>query len=110
MSCVYQLNHWLLNQQELQMLFDPNSQNHNVLTGRYFISFKEKDGHQIAHSQGQVIEKISDKYYLVRVFNGPVRTEGGQYVITLEEMLGWQFYDNDEGLRESYKCSYERPK
>jgi len=39
----------------------------------------------------------------------PVRTEGGRYVVTLE-MLGWQFYDNDEDLCESYKCSYEWPK
>jgi hypothetical protein len=82
------------------MLFDHNSQNHSVLTGQYFISFKEKDGHQIVHSRGRVIEKISDKYYLVEVFNGPLRTEGGQYVVTLEEMVGWQFYSNDEGLRE----------
>ena len=63
------------------------AQNHNLLIGRYFISFKEKDGHKTVHSQGQVIEKISDKYYLVQVFE-PVRTEGGQYVVTLEEMLG----------------------
>jgi hypothetical protein len=100
----------LLNRQDPQMLFDSNSQTHSVLTGQYFISFKEKDGHQTVHSQGQVIEKISDKYYLVQVFNGPVRTEGGQYVVTLEEMLGWQFYDNDEGLCEWQKCSHKPPK
>jgi len=95
----------LLNQQEPQMLLDPNSQTDSVLTGQYFISFKGKDGHQIVHSQGQVIEKISDKYYLVQVFNGPVRTEGDQCVVTLEEMVGWQFYNNDEGLRKWRKRS-----
>ena len=81
------------------MLLDSNSQTDSVLTGRYFISFKEKDGRQIVHSQGQVIEKISDKYYLVEVFNGRVRTDG-QCVVTLEEMVGWQFYSNDENVRE----------
>ena len=87
------------------MLFEPKSQNHNVLTGRYFISFEEKDGHKTVHSQGQVIEKISDKYYLVQVFSGPVRTEGGQHIVTLEEMLDWQFYDNDEHMRTSARTS-----
>ena len=75
------------------MRSDPND---NVLVGRYFLSFKEKDGHKAVHWQGQVIERISDKYYLVQVFDGPVRTEGRQYVITLQEMLGWQFYDNED--------------
>ena len=87
------------------MLLDSNSQTDSVLTGQYFISFKEKDGHQIVHSQGQVIEKISDKYYLIQVFNGPVRTDGGQHVVTLEEMVGWQFYTNDAVLREWDKRS-----
>ena len=87
------------------MRSDPND---NVLAGRYFLSFKEKDGHKAVHWQGQVIEKISDKYYLVQVFDGPVRTEGRQYVITLEEMLDWQFYDNED-MSEWYKYSYEPP-
>ena len=68
---------------------------HSVLVGRYFHSFKEMDGRKVVDGQGQVVEQINDKYFLVRI-DWRVGTGCVQQVITLEEMLGWHFYENVE--------------
>jgi len=82
------------------MITDTGSQ--NVLVGRYFHSFKEKDGRKVIDGQGQVIEKISDKYYLVRL-DWLVGTGSIQHIVTIEEMLEWQFYENAKNMRECYR-------
>ena len=79
-----------------------DSERENVLVGRYFHSFKEKDGHKVVDGQGQVIEKISDKYYLVRL-DWLVGTGSIQHIVTIEEMLEWQFYENAKDMRECYR-------
>ena len=48
------------------MTVDLESSHHSVLVGRYFHSFKEMDGRKVVDGQGQVVEQINDKYYLVR--------------------------------------------
>ena len=48
------------------MPVDVESSHNSVLVGRYFHSFKETDGHKVVDGQGQVVEQINDKYYLVR--------------------------------------------
>ena len=79
-----------------------SDRNDSVLAGLYFLSFKEKDGHKAVHWRGQVIEKISDKYYLVRL-DWLVGTGSIQHTVTIEEMLEWQFYENAKNMRECYR-------
>jgi hypothetical protein len=88
--------------EESQMFADPYCKSDDVLVGRYFHSFKETDARQVVDGQGQVVEQINDKYYLVRL-DWRVGTGSVRQVITLEEMLGWHFYENIEDMRECYK-------
>ena len=88
------------------MTVDLESSHHSVLVGRYFHSFKEMDGRKVVDGQGQVVEQINDKYYLVRL-DWRVGTGCVQQVITLEEMLGWHFYENVEDMREWLKRAHK---
>ena len=90
----------------LLMPVDLESSHHSVLVGRYFHSFKEMDGHKVVDGQGQVVEQINDKYFLVRL-DWRVGTGSVQQVITLEEMLGWHFYENVEDMREWLKRAHK---
>ena len=79
---------------------------HSVLVGRYFHSFKEMDGRKVVDGQGQVVEQINDKYYLVRT-DWRVGTGCVQQVITLEEMISWHFYENVEDMRQWLKREHK---
>ena len=88
---------------------DPTNEICDVLSGLYFHSFRERDGHKFVDGQGQVVEKINDKYYLVRL-DWRAGTGSIQQVVTLEEMLDWQFYENPKDMREGLKRSYKPPR
>ena len=88
------------------MTVDLESSHHSVLVGRYFHSFKEMDGRKVVDGQGQVVEQINDKYYLVRL-DWRVGTGSVQQIITLEEMIGWHFYENVEDMREWFKRAHK---
>ena len=88
------------------MPVDLESSHHCVLVGRYFHSFKEMDGHKVVDGQGQVVEQINDKYFLARL-DWRVGTGSVQQVITLEEMIGWHFYENVEDMREWLKRAHK---
>ena len=88
------------------MTVDLESSHHSVLVGRYFHSFKEMDGRKVVDGQGQVVQQINDKYYLVRL-DWRVGTGCVQQVITLEEMIGWHFYENVEDMREWLKRAHK---
>ena len=88
------------------MPVDLESSHHSVLVGRYFHSFKEMDGHKVVDGQGQVVDQINDKYFLVRL-DWRVGTGSVQQVVTLEEMLGWHFYENVEDMREWLKRAHK---
>ena len=88
------------------MSVDLESSHQSVLVGRYFHSFKEVGGHKIVDGQGQVVEQINDKYYLVRL-DWRVGTGSVQQVVVLEEMIGWHFYENVEDMREWFKRAHK---
>ena len=87
------------------MPVDVESSHNSVLVGRYFHSFKETDGHKVVDGQGQVVEQINDKYYLVRL-DWRVGTGCVRQVVVLEEMLGWHFYESAEDMREWLKHAH----
>lgn len=87
------------------MPVDVESSHHSVLVGRYFHSFKETDGHKVVDGQGQVVEQINDKYYLLRL-DWRVGTGSVRQVAVLEEMLGWHFYESAEDMREWFKHAH----
>ena len=64
------------------------------------------DGDKVVDGQGRVVEQINDKYFLVRL-DWRVGTGSVQQVITLEEMLGWHFYENVEDMREWFKRAHK---
>ena len=89
------------------MPIDLKSSHHSVLVGRYFHSFSEGNGwHKVVDGQGQVVEQINDKYFLVRL-DWRVGTGSVQQVITLEEMIGWHFYETFQDMREWFKRAHK---
>ena len=91
------------------MLADVGSRHDSVLVGQYFHCLKEENGRTVVYGQGQVVEQFADKYYLVRL-DWLVGTGSIQHIVTLEEMLGWQFYENAKDMRKWFRESRKQPK
>jgi hypothetical protein len=68
------------------------------LIGLYFHG-KEDD----SLTQGKVVSRIDDKVFLVEYYSFLDGQRHHLRLVTLEEMFGWRFFDNDEWMRTAYE-------
>jgi hypothetical protein len=77
--------------------------NKNSLIGKYFHSF-QGDGQ--VKWQGRVVACITDEAYLVQLSEWLSGEESNLRLVKLEEMLGWDFYQTREDMKETYEAKY----
>lgn len=83
--------------------FQPNS-----LVGSYFHSFTTSDdGEPVVAWQGIVIAKQGVDAYLVELFSWLHGHSTVQRLVSVEDMLGWHFYDTAEWMNNTYRDSWE---
>lgn len=72
----------------------------NSLIGKFFHSIGDD---KLIRWQGQIIAEPKTNVYLVRVFDFMIGQEACQYLIPIDEMKGWMFYNDNESLIYSYE-------
>jgi hypothetical protein len=74
------------------------------LVGMFFHSLNEDNKVQW---QGQVHGRVGDGLYLLRLFDWLAGADNlYPKLVSVQDMLGWQFYENAEDLREWYEYHY----
>jgi len=73
--------------------------------GRFFFSFKNDE----LQWQGQIISKVSEGVFLVRLHEWTTGEPSSQVLFSLPDMMGWKFYDTAEDWR-SALAEYESNK
>lgn len=71
------------------------------LVGRCFHSLDGPDG--VIEWQGEVIGKVEQGLYLIRLFNWIDGGDSLQRLIPIDEMRHWLFYDNHESMNWHYR-------
>lgn len=69
------------------------------LQGKFFHSFKEKK----VGWQGCVISEVRDGFFLVQLFEWITGTPSCQKLVRIEEMVGWDFYDTEKEMKNTYQ-------
>jgi hypothetical protein len=85
--------------EELAHLRETQPERRHGLVGRWFHTFDE-DGR--VEKQGTIIDEISDKVYLVQLFEWILGEPSIQELIPLDEMTGWAFYGSGEDMQFAY--------
>jgi hypothetical protein len=57
--------------------------------GRFFFSFKNDE----LQWQGQIISRVSEGVFLVRLHEWTTGESGSQVLFSVADMMGWKFYD-----------------
>ena len=73
--------------------------------GRFFFSFKNDE----LQWQGQIISKVSEGVFLVRLREWTTGESSSQVLFSVADMMGWKFYDTAEDWR-SALAEYESDK
>jgi len=74
------------------------AQDDKGLVGKWFHSMK---GEEI-HWQGQVVSKLSDRFYLVQLYEWFAGQESNMEIVEIACMVGWSFYWSDLQMKEYY--------
>ena len=72
-------------------------QSYDSLVGSFFHSDAERGW------QGCVVAEPAPGIYLVERFEWLVGGSSDQTLVRIEDMLGWQFYDDQEWMKNSYE-------
>lgn len=74
------------------------------LVGQFFHSIigQEGCGCQLVEWQGQVVAKLDDTHYYIETYDWLMGQPSRRYIVTVDSMIGWYFYDNDEWMRWEY--------
>lgn len=71
----------------------------SIIVGKWFHSFD--NGY--TKWQGQVIASVhNDEYYLVQLYDFIMGEPSIQKLVSLQDMLLWQFYDTNEQMKDEY--------
>jgi hypothetical protein len=73
--------------------------------GRFFFSFTNDE----LQWQGQIISKVSEGVFLVRLYEWTTGESSSQVLFSVSDMMGWKFYDTTEAWR-SALAEYESNK
>lgn len=83
---------------------EPPSQAGDGLVGHFFHTFSTRDdGCVTVEYQGQIVAQVALGVYLVEMYDWSSGHASTRRLETLEEMLGWAFYDSDEWMRDQYE-------
>jgi hypothetical protein len=75
-----------------------------ALVGKYFHTFTtQDDGCVTVNEQGHILAQVDDTHYLVEHFDWIIGHPGEQKLVTVPEMVGWQFYDAAESMNFHYQ-------
>src|SRR5437879_12788545 len=78
----------------------------DCLIGRFFHSI---DAGGKLRWQGEVIGRVSEEYYLVKLFDTAMGEPSVQRIIALSEMSAWLFYSNADEMTNSYEHGTATP-
>ena len=75
------------------------------LVGMFFHSLDQDNRVQW---QGQVHSQVADGFYLLRLFDWIVGADNLHLkLVSLQDMLGWQFYESAEDMRDWYEYHHQ---
>jgi len=80
------------------------------LVGRAFHTFEDRDGDRTIKYQGIVRGKITESVYLVQYFEWIMGEPSTLELVTLDGMMGWQFYEDTEHMGFWYEHRYVPPR
>ena len=78
----------------------------NALVGCFFHSVDKETGRAIW--QGQIIGNPEPGWYIVQLFEWLMGEPSYRKLVNFEEMTGWLFYDDAEGMRYSWEYGTAR--
>ena len=68
----------------------------NILTGKFFNSDDERG------IQGQVLGEVQSGFYLVQLYSWLDGGTSSQKIVTVNDMVDWDFYSTLENMRDHY--------
>jgi hypothetical protein len=97
---------------ENELMKKSTNKNHTPntsLVGMYFHQLKlNEHGEMQIHWQGQIIGRPQPAYYLLQLYDWLVGAPSDCRIVEFQELRGWLFYPDAEGMRYAYEYGSAR--